>query len=98
VTFNSTLLDSSIYQYKDSTFNLQPNEEKTLIVRSLLASGVFDPEGGTDTIWVISKLDIYENDTIPAKDSLRCAIYWNYQYKSRRHAELNLDLMDKYFH
>ena len=97
VTFNQWAFDSTMYLTHDTTFYLSPNQKKTLAVRSLFASGVFNPESGSDTIWLINKLEIYKNDTTPAIDTLKKTKYWNYNYLSRHYATLTLDLTDKYF-
>lgn len=90
VIFNQWNYDDGMYITNDTIVKISPNQKKTLFVREIIGSSVWNPEYGNDTIWAITKLEIYRNDTILIAKNFRLMEYWNYKNISRHHSELNL--------
>ena len=76
----------------DSIFTIKPGEKKTLVVREIIGSGAWDPEYGNDTIWEITKLEIYKDDTVLIDKNFRLMKYWEYKIISKHLSELNLKI------
>jgi hypothetical protein len=95
VVYSTKIYQDSIT--KDTIVFVQPNQKETIATRGLLASGVFNPEAGLDTISEFAKLLLYQNDTIPTTVDLKKSGYWNYNKISEHHGELILNVYDSYF-
>lgn len=76
----------------DSIVTIKPGEKKTLVVREIIGSGAWDPEYGNDTIWEITKLEIYKDDTVLINKNFRLMKYWEYNNINEHHSELNLTI------
>lgn len=90
VIFKQWEYNEGMYITDDTIVKIAPNEKKTLIVREIIGSGVWNPEHGNDTIWAISKLEIYKDDTVLINKNFRLMEYWEYKNISKHHSELNL--------
>ena len=92
VIFNQWDYSEGMYITNDTIVSIVPNEKKTLLVREIIGSSICNPEYGNDTIWAITKLEIYKDDTILIDKNFRLMEHWDYKNISRHHSELNLTI------
>jgi hypothetical protein len=90
VIFKQRDYNEGMYITNDTIVKIAPNEKKALIVREIIGSSAWNPEYGNDTIWAISKLEIYKDDTVLINKNFRLKEYWEYKNISRHHSELIL--------
>jgi len=95
IIFNQWDYDNGMYVKGDTTVFVDSKEKKTLIIRPIIGSSVWNPEYGNDTIWAIHKLVIYKNDTILVDRNFRLMSKWEYKNLSRHHSELNLTIKNE---
>jgi hypothetical protein len=94
VSYNKLLSSNS--STNDTTIFLLPNKQQTIITRSLLASGAYNPEGA-DTITMLPIFIVHLNDTVLSIFNLKKTTYWNYHTISKHHGALILNLYDSLF-
>ena len=90
VIFNQWDNNNGMYITKDSLVYVSSKEKKTLIIRPILGSSVWNPEYGNDTIWALNKLLVYKSDSVLITKNFRLMTKWEYRNLSRHHSELNL--------
>ena len=79
----------------DSTFLLQPGEERLIIEFEEIGGEAFDMY--TDSIYAFEYIEAFQNDSVPTISNLKSRQVWDFNELEKRRSEYRLNLVDDSF-